>query len=449
MPRSPTGVYTLPVAPFTAGTVIKSADVNSDFSDIASALTQSLATTGVTPMTGPIKAFGGSQSFPGYAFAAALSTGFFLSNPNEISWVAAGVVGAVFGASTTVTWNGQQIYSSAVTFNGGLAVVGSVSITGGLNVAGNVFITTASAEFTSPITLDLQATDPASVAAGKLAIYVKANGFSSTPVPVFETSALAPIPLMFTGGQCQLTKSGTSLLLSPYGGNRLTVNGVPCIIPDAGVGLTASNSASVFVYIYAVATAGVVTSLEMSTTAPTFQAGTGVKQKTGDATRTLVGAAFTDTGGAWADTDGKLWVLSYFNRRIKVSKTTLSVTNATATTSYVEVDSNMRNNFISWIDESIIVNSRMASYSPSNNNFLAYNQHELDGTTQGDSGYTGIQTTNQFTTVINYSTFSGLTEAATHYISMFFRSGIGGVTLTVTVGASSKENTSLYINTRG
>lgn len=446
MPRSPTGVYTLPVAPFTAGTIIKSADVNSDLSDISTALTQSLATTGVTPMTGPIKAFSGSQSFPGYAFAAALSTGFFLSNPNEISWVAAGVVGAVFGASTTVTWNGQQIYTSAVTFNGGLAVVGSVSITGGLNVANNVFITTTSAEFTSPITLDKQASDPTVVAASKLAFYVKADTFSSTPAPFFMTSVSVPVPLTFVGGQCQLTKSGASLLLSPYGGNRLTVNGLPCIIPDAGVGLAASNSASVFVYIYAVATGGVITSLEMSTTAPTSQAGTGIKQKTGDATRTLVGAAFTDTGGAWADTDGKRWLLSYFNRRRKASRTVLTVSLSSTNTSYVEVDTNLRNNFINWSDETVIIDSKTLANPQITQNLWV--QHELDGTTAGDSAISPNVAV--VLPITNHSTITGITEAANHFATLYIR----GVIVTNTpyicsIGVSSGEGTQLYITVNG
>src|SRR5882757_1153676 len=114
MPRSGAGTYTLPQSPFIPNTVILSAAVNSNFSDIATAITQSLASTGVTSMTGPIKAFAGSQANPGYAFASALSTGFFLSNANEISWVANGVVGAVFGASTTVTFNGNVIYSGGI-----------------------------------------------------------------------------------------------------------------------------------------------------------------------------------------------------------------------------------------------------------------------------------------------------------------------------------------------
>lgn len=427
MPRSGSGVYTLPQAPFIPLTVIKSADVNSDFSDIAATLTLSLATNGVSSMTGQLKAFGGSQPQPGYAFASALSTGFFLSAANEISLVNNGVVTAVFGASTTVTFNGNVIYSSLATFNGG--------------------VLTSSLEVTVDIILDKQALDPTTVAANKVALYVKSDGFG-TIAPFFETSVLAPTPLMFTGGQCQLNKSGANLQLLPYGGNRLTVNGIPCVIPDAGVALPASNSAGVFVYIYAVATIGVVSSLEMSTTAPTTQVGTGVKQKTGDATRTLVGAAFTDAGGAWADTDGKLWVLSYYNRRRKVSRTTLTVQQVTATANYIEVDASMRNQFINWSDENLIVYSKMALNSTTID-VGVFNQHNLDGTTPGDSQVVAAPAVVNIPSMMNnYSTFGGMTEAALHYISLFART-IGGTTLTISLGASSKENTCIYITVNG
>lgn len=52
MPRDGTGVYSLPKPPFVANTKISSDDVNSDFSDISAALTQSLSKDGQTPVTG-------------------------------------------------------------------------------------------------------------------------------------------------------------------------------------------------------------------------------------------------------------------------------------------------------------------------------------------------------------------------------------------------------------
>jgi hypothetical protein len=52
MSRNGSGTYSLPQPPFTAGTTIASSAVNSDFSDIAAALTQSISKDGQTVYTG-------------------------------------------------------------------------------------------------------------------------------------------------------------------------------------------------------------------------------------------------------------------------------------------------------------------------------------------------------------------------------------------------------------
>ena len=51
MPRNGSGSYTLPVAAFQSGQTISSAAVNSDLSDIATALTQSVSRDGQTTIT--------------------------------------------------------------------------------------------------------------------------------------------------------------------------------------------------------------------------------------------------------------------------------------------------------------------------------------------------------------------------------------------------------------
>lgn len=91
MPRGASGVYTLPIPAFIAGTTILSASVNSNYSDIATALTQSLATTGVSSMTGQIKAFAGNTAAPGMAWASDLDTGIYLSATGVQTFVAGGV----------------------------------------------------------------------------------------------------------------------------------------------------------------------------------------------------------------------------------------------------------------------------------------------------------------------------------------------------------------------
>lgn len=54
MPRDGSGQYALPQPPFVPGNIISSAAVNSDFSDIAAALTGSVARDGQAAMTGAL-----------------------------------------------------------------------------------------------------------------------------------------------------------------------------------------------------------------------------------------------------------------------------------------------------------------------------------------------------------------------------------------------------------
>lgn len=102
MPRNSSGVYSLPESPFVPGTTIESAPVNSDFSDIATALTGSLPVNGSAPMTGQFQATDGSLSAPSISFDNATGTGWYLSDTNEVSYVANGVLAVTYNADLTV-----------------------------------------------------------------------------------------------------------------------------------------------------------------------------------------------------------------------------------------------------------------------------------------------------------------------------------------------------------
>ena len=68
------------------GTTISSAAVNSDFSDIAAALTDSLAADGQTVMTGPVKAEPGTAGAPAYTSTTDLTTGFYFPTAGQMDW---------------------------------------------------------------------------------------------------------------------------------------------------------------------------------------------------------------------------------------------------------------------------------------------------------------------------------------------------------------------------
>lgn len=91
MPRNGTGTYSLAQPPFTPGTTISSAAVNSDFSDIATALTQSVASNGETTITGQLKFPVGSAAAPSHSFAADLTTGMFYPGSKQLGFSAGGI----------------------------------------------------------------------------------------------------------------------------------------------------------------------------------------------------------------------------------------------------------------------------------------------------------------------------------------------------------------------
>lgn len=121
MPRSPSGVYTLPEAPFVPITTIESLVMNTQLNDIALALTQSLATTGVTTMEGPFRVIDGSANAPSITFSQDSGVGFYLSGTNQTRWVVAGSVLGTFNANQTVNWFGDHAW------DGGGAVAGTIT----------------------------------------------------------------------------------------------------------------------------------------------------------------------------------------------------------------------------------------------------------------------------------------------------------------------------------
>lgn len=127
MPRNGSGTYSLPQAAFTPGTTISSAAVNSDFSDIANALTGSVASDGQTPITGVFKFISGGISTPSVTFATDATSGLFSPATSELGLVAAGlgmiINGVAFTAATVAVNSGGNNY----------AVNDQVTLTNGIN----------------------------------------------------------------------------------------------------------------------------------------------------------------------------------------------------------------------------------------------------------------------------------------------------------------------------
>ena len=163
-------------------------------------------------------------------------------------------------------------------------------------------------------------------------------------------------------GQCRLSApTATSLKLAPQAGNLLTVNGVACTIPSAGVTLAAAPvAANTTYYIYAVATAGVITSLEASATVFVLSStagNIGTPIKTGDDTRTLVGMARGNGSTQWTDTETQRFIANYWNRRLRYGKAVFTANRVYSNSGWAEINTEIRNEWLSWLDEAVCVSS--------------------------------------------------------------------------------------------
>jgi hypothetical protein len=189
-------------------------------------------------------------------------------------------------------------------------------------------------------------------------------------------------------GQVRLTySSATALLVKPYQGNQITVNGAYQTVPSAGVtcsntGLTAATLYYAYLYV-----SGSTLTCEMVTTTHTTSTTTGVEQKSGDATRTLVGMAYTAAGtpGTFADSATQRYVASWFNRQGKALEALAS--GVTVSSASVVAYAALNLPYITWGDE-LVVPSFSGTVSINVVGSIAFSQLMVDGAAVGaNAGY--------------------------------------------------------------
>lgn len=250
------------------------------------------------------------------------------------------------------------------------------------------------------------------------------NGPSANPSWIALPSGAAVLPL----GQVRLTySSSTALLVKPYNGNQITVNGAYQTVPSAGV--TCSNTgltAATLYYAYVYVTGGTLT-CEMVTT--THTTGTsGLEIKSGDATRTLVGMAYTAAGspGTFADSATFRGVASWFNRQGKTLEASV-IGSAAGNVTVLQ--------FVTWSDEAVQVN---VTGTATNNTAGSYTQQQLviDGAAVGSNGIQTSQTTTaSYFMPVALSRVATLSENAhSASVTLSVNSGTGQWSLNHTVG---------------
>ena len=236
----------------------------------------------------------------------------------------------------------------------------------------------------------------------------------AAPVPPNLGTALAGVSMSFN---CRLVVNGSNLLLSPYNGNAIWVNGIPQSIPAAGVTLLPTGLVvGTFYYIYAFMSGNTLT-LEASTTA--YVAHTlGYMQKIGDATRTLVGASVPRAGPIFVDSSGSRYTLSWFNRKRKLSTTLFTANRAVTSVTFVEINAEIRNNFINWAEEDIYVSFYATANATAAGSSNAAATLDVAATIIANA-INSFNAANTVSTAGETSLIAGsLAEAAIHFISL-------------------------------
>lgn len=161
-------------------------------------------------------------------------------------------------------------------------------------------------------------------------------------------------------GQCRLVvDSPSQISLNRYNGAYvpLKIDGVwkarliPATPPAlSNVGLTAGDLR----YIYGFDNGGSF-ELESSATGHSTDSDFGIEVKTGDPTRTLFGMLRAGAGspGTFIDSDAQRFLLNWFNRRNLDLVGTFSADRATNSTSFTEIDTEIRMEMLAWADEAI------------------------------------------------------------------------------------------------
>lgn len=229
-----------------------------------------------------------------------------------------------------------------------------------------------------------------------------------------SAGSAAVVPL----GQVRLSySSATALLVKPYNGNQITINGTNQTVPSAGVscpstGLTAGSLNYAYLYMN-----GATMTCEVVTTTHATNATTGVEQKSGDATRTLIGMAYTATAATFVDSAAQRLVASWFNDYPRFAQAAASVsTSGTSTAGSVTVVSFGRGGFT-------------ATFSGNTSNTASWNNAAyvyLDGANAATAQSTYVPSPNN-PTAVSVTAVGTLSEGF-HTISAV--GGAGGATAT-------------------
>lgn len=325
------------------------------------------------------------------ARAESLNKGWERHN-HTVTWLS-GTTFSISGDKTSLYTAGRRL---KFTITGPTTTYGTVSASAYAAGTTTVTVVNDSTALTSPISeVQLGADMLELIAAGKT---------------LATTADITPVI------QGLLSISGANVVLTPYRGNKISINGTIYTIPSTGVSLAPPGaSASTTFYIYAYDNAGTLT-LEYSATAYATDTTTGLAIKSADATRTLVGMARTDSGSAWS------LCRSWVNDPGFTAQNAITSDATTSSTTYVEVGSGLRTSFLAWDGEivNVYAGGRISGAACS----LAFDGTTAVDITGGDTGNSG----ERGSVGMSYATQS-LSEGY-HYATLLFKDiGSSGCTV--------------------
>lgn len=229
------------------------------------------------------------------------------------------------------------------------------------------------------------------LAPGTAGLFLKTGGAAANP-----SWASAAVAGFF--GNCQFQySSGTVVKLMPYQGNSVTFpSGAVATIGSGGISSTITNAslngtaaqtltANTLYYAYLWDSGGGTYVIDWSATGHATDTTSGIEIKSGDATRVLVGWAYPQAGPIFVDSVASRLVGTWFNRKPRQLSASFSTTRSTTSASLVELNTEIRVQFLSWGD------AFYAAFSGSltvNSGTTATTSLGLDGTT----GFTGTTT---------------------------------------------------------
>jgi hypothetical protein len=179
--------------------------------------------------------------------------------------------------------------------------------------------------------------------------------------------------------------------------------------------------------------------LEASTTTHATDATTGVEIKSGDSTRTLVGMVYCDSvANQFTNTSAKRYVRTWFNDLGITGLAFFSANRTITNTSTAEVNTEIRNNFLVWNGETVLLScSGTAQINSSNiqNTQLNFNGTVVDsGIANGSNlelGFSLAFNQTGATEGLNYATLNGFV-AGTSPTGLYLGSGTVGQRTTLT-----------------